>query len=91
MKRNVLIVNQKDNVIIALEDIKKGSEILSPGIESFPVLSDIPYGHKIALTDIRKGSDVLKYGEPIGQVKSDIKKGTWIHIHNMGSYKNNLA
>lgn len=40
-------INDKDNVAVALEKLKKG-EI----IDNIKLLNDIPFGHKVLLTDI---------------------------------------
>lgn len=76
-------INDNDNVIITLTDLKEGN--LISGIK---VLEDILAGHKIALNDINKGSNIIKYGLPIGSATSDIKQGQWVHTHNV---KTNLS
>ncbi len=73
-------INEKDNVAVALENLKKG-EIIG----NITLLDDIPMGHKIALSDISKDEKVIKYGYPIGSTKEDIKKGRHIHTHNLKS------
>lgn len=40
-------INDKDNVAVALKELKKG-EI----IDNIKLLDDIPFGHKVLLTDI---------------------------------------
>lgn len=40
-------INDKDNVAVALEELKKG-EIIG----NIKLLDDIPFGHKVLLTDI---------------------------------------
>lgn len=83
MNANVIVINEKDNVAVALADIRKGAQaILSDGA-CIEAATDIPYSHKIALTDIARGADIIKYGELIGEAKTDIKKGEWVHTHNL--------
>ena len=83
MRPNVIVINPRDNVAIALEDIKKGEKVcLSDGRE-FAALADIPYSHKVALMDIALEAEVIKYGEIIGEAKEAISKGGWIHTHNL--------
>ena len=48
-------INQADNVAVALEDLRKGSEIC--GVR---LLDDIPFGHKFALEDISDGGKYKK-------------------------------
>jgi altronate hydrolase len=83
MKANVIIINAKDNVAVALADIKKGTQAMLPDGSCVGAVSDIAYSHKIALRDIAKGADIIKYGENIGEAKTDIKKGEWVHTHNL--------
>ncbi|MGC8586268.1 MAG: UxaA family hydrolase [Candidatus Micrarchaeia archaeon] len=81
---DVLIITKKDNVAVALKDLKKGS-VVKVDSDTLNVLDDIPTGHKIALVDIPKGGEVIKYGEVIGKATQDIKKGMWVHVHNVES------
>ncbi len=83
MKANVIVINPKDNVAVALADIRKGEQAALPDGTIVDAVSDIPYSHKIALIDIAKGADIIKYGELIGEAKTGIKKGEWVHTHNL--------
>lgn len=76
-------INDKDNVAVALEELKKG-EI----IDNIKLLDDIPFGHKVLLNDLKHGENIIKYGNPIGHLTIDCKKGEHIHEHNL---KTNLS
>ncbi|WP_173917222.1 UxaA family hydrolase [Halobacillus sp. Marseille-Q1614] len=76
-----LRINDKDNVVIALKELKKGTSIHLEG-QNLELKSDIPRGHKIALADMEEGSDILKYGFPIGHTKTAVQAGDWVHTHN---------
>ena len=76
-------INDKDNVAVALEELKKG-EI----IDNIELLDDIPFGHKVLLNDLKNGENIIKYGNPIGHLTIDCKKGEHIHEHNL---KTNLS
>lgn len=76
-------INDKDNVAVALEKLKKG-EI----IDNIKLLDDIPFGHKVLLNDLKSGENIIKYGNPIGHLTIDCKKGEHIHEHNL---KTNLS
>lgn len=76
-------INDKDNVAVALEELKKG-EI----IDNIKLLDDIPFGHKVLLSDLKNGENIIKYGNPIGHLTIDCKKGEHIHEHNL---KTNLS
>lgn len=83
MKPNVLIINEKDNVAVALTDIGNGEVVILPDEREITALDDIPFSHKVALKDLARDQDIIKYGEIIGQAREDIKKGDWIHTHNL--------
>lgn len=76
-------INDKDNVAVALKELKKG-EI----IDNIKLLDDIPFGHKVLLNDLKNGENIIKYGNPIGHLTIDCKKGEHIHEHNL---KTNLS
>jgi len=80
----VLRINKNDNVIIALDSIKKGEKYK---VEEYIWIAkeNINFGHKIALTDIPKNESVIKYGEEIGYAIQGIKRGDWVHKHNLQS------
>lgn len=82
MNPNILIINSKDNVAIALEDIPRGGTIKLPDGTELPALADIGFGHKVLLNDASKGDDIIKYGEVIAQVNQDVKQGDWIRVHD---------
>ncbi len=68
-------INDKDNVAIALTDLKKG-QIIENGI---CIQSDIPQAHKILLCDLKKNDPIIRYGVLLGTLKEDSKAGTWIN------------
>lgn len=78
-----LQINEKDNVLIALEAGKAHDYV-----PDFELLNDIEPGHKIALCDIQENQEIIKYGESIGHATRFIKEGEHIHSHNM---KTNLS
>ncbi len=71
------IINQKDNVMVALENFEKGDTI-----NNIIIKEDIMRGHKVAITKIKKGDEIIKYGYPIGTAKVDIEEGCHVHTHN---------
>ncbi|MDI6600766.1 MAG: UxaA family hydrolase [Thermoanaerobacteraceae bacterium] len=82
----IIIINDKDNVAIALTDLPAGKEIKA-GNDVIIVQESIPYGHKVALKDISKGEEIIKYGEVIGAAVENIKKGSHVHTHNMAGLR----
>ncbi|MDR3259459.1 MAG: UxaA family hydrolase [Fusobacteriaceae bacterium] len=90
---NALIIDVKDNVAIAIEQITKGTDInykLNNKVLSLKALSDIQIYHKFATKDIIKGNPIVKYGEHIGIAAKNIKAGEHVHIHNVESHRENL-
>lgn len=75
-------INPKDNVAIALDDIKAGESFELDGAP-LTARQDISRGHKIALCPIDKGACVVKYGYPIGTASESIQTGDWVHVHNV--------
>lgn len=75
-------INNKDNVCVALKELKKGREITVSDI-TVTLLQDIPAGHKFALEAIEADNLIVKYGFPIGFAKENIEKGGWVHTHNL--------
>jgi len=86
--RPAVVLNPKDNVGIALSDLKSGDTVhIIIGNAKFVIklLNDIPFGHKFAIRDIRKCDFVIKYGHVIGRAKVDIRVGEHVHVHNIES------
>ena len=82
MGARVLLINDNDNIAIAVEEINAGEVIKVDG-EKIKTLSDIPVGHKVALKDFDKDEEVIRYGFPIGKTTEEIEKGDWVHTHNL--------
>jgi (2R)-sulfolactate sulfo-lyase subunit alpha len=83
-----LIHEDKDNVGVAVVDIKAGKKSAGRSLHGkakpkLKALMDIPLGHKIALQNFEVGDTVIKYGEDIGKVVKAIKKGQHVHVHNV--------
>jgi hypothetical protein len=82
--RRLHLIHPKDNVLIALEQLSKGLEILIDG-QHIPISDHVPVGFKIARNDVPAGANVFKYGMPIGRASRPIVKGELIHTHNIVS------
>lgn len=75
-------IHEKDNVAIAIQDIKKDESVELDGVE-YTAQEDIPRGHKMALRDFKDGDVVIKYGNNIGVTSADVPAGSWVHTQNM--------
>lgn len=92
--RNAMIINEKDNVIVAIEPIAAGSEavyMLHGECCRIPVREDIPMYHKLARVTIAKGDQVIKYGEYIGEAGCEILEGSHVHTHNVLSVRERVT
>ena len=90
---NAMIVEPKDNVVVAIEPIQKGKTVTytCEGDEkTLTALEDITIYHKLAARDIAKGEPIVKYGEHIGLAARDIKAGEHVHCHNLEEHRENL-
>jgi altronate hydrolase len=85
MQDNVLIINGKDNVGVALRDLAAGEKILCGEAGGLTAREAIPASHKIALRDIAAGEEIIKYGEVVGVSSQEIERGAWVHTHNVES------
>ncbi len=86
-----MVLDAADNVAVAMEDAAKGATAtLSLGGEI--VLRDaVPFAHKTAILPITAGGTVIKYGQIIGQARIDIAEGDYVHVHNIKSFRNQVA
>ena len=69
---NAILLNDKDNIIIALDNMKANTFL-----EGFDITLDTPIlsGQKIAKVDIVKDQPIYKYGTIIGFADTDLSKG----------------
>jgi altronate hydrolase len=73
-----LRLNQKDNVIVAIDALTPPVEIEGVGVRQ-----RILRGHKMAATAIAPGQPILKFGQVIGFASKVIAPGEWVHEHNV--------
>lgn len=85
-RTNALLIDPRDNVAVALEDIPAGSEVSWGGGASMRAIDSIRFAHKIAIDSIALGESILKYGAPIAFATAGIRTGEWVHEHNAKSF-----
>ena len=83
-----IILNPRDSVGVALQDLPAGTPIVLDDGTSFTLQEDIKRGHKFALKNIATDENVIKYGFTIGHATQPINQGAWLHTHNV---KTNLS
>jgi len=82
MKQLVLKINAKDNVLVALTDLKAGQIITFQG-QDYTLVDDINAKHKFYMTDMEAGSEVLMYGTLVGKVQYPVKAGSLMTTDNL--------
>jgi altronate dehydratase small subunit len=90
MAQQAIVVNKKDNVATALQQLEKGdSVIIEIDNVAFEVLLSQPvqFGHKFALDNIEQGNAIIKYGEKIGIASLKITQGEHVHLHNVEGFR----
>lgn len=83
----LLVIDPRDDVGIALEDIASGEPLSVDGnpLRGLRAAEVVPFGHKVSIRPIRTGEPVRRYGEVIGVATSDIPPGRHVHTHNVAS------
>lgn len=90
MKRDAILIKEKDNVATALRSLSrddKASVGSGDQVIEVTLVDDIEYGHKFAIYHIAAGEDIIKYGEVIGRATADIPAGAHAHTQNIESLR----
>ena len=82
MQKQVLQLHPRDNVLIALTDLKQGQTVEHAGT-AYPLVSSIPAKHKFAMQDLAVGSDVFMYGVLVGKASKPVKRGELLTVGNL--------
>ena len=77
-----LRIEAGDNLIVALQTIRKGSVVAIDGI-TIEIKEDIPAKHKFSLVDLAAGDTAYMYGVTVGTAKKPIEQGTLISTENL--------
>ena len=82
IKRLVVKMHTKDNVLVALTDLAKGENIVFND-EVFVLQDIIKAKHKFYTTDLATGDDVIMYGVLVGKAQYAIAKGSLMTTSNL--------
>ena len=74
MKARVLKIHKKDNVLVALTNLKKGESIEHNG-GAYTLVDDVDAKHKFFIGDMKAGDPVYMYGVLVGKIQFDVPKG----------------
>jgi altronate hydrolase len=82
MHRNVLQLDPRDNVLIALTDLKAGERIEFAG-QVYALTKNVPAKHKFAMRNFGTGDDVIMYGVLVGRAVNPIEAGALLTTSNI--------
>ncbi len=82
MQKQVLQLDPRDNVLIALTDLKQGQTVEYSG-DAYSLVSSIPAKHKFAMRELAVGSDVFMYGVLVGKASKPVKRGELLTVGNL--------
>src|SRR5437773_8285688 len=80
--QTVLQLDSRDNVLIALTDLKQGDQIEFSG-KTYSLVSGVPAKHKFSTTDLPVGAGVIMYGVLVGKTYEPVKKGEALTLGNL--------
>ena len=80
--QRVLQLDPRDNVLIALTDLKQGDQVDFSGSKYY-LVSKVQAKHKFATTDLPLGADVIMYGVLVGKTYQPVKKGEVLTLANL--------
>ena len=82
MNSRVLQLDSRDNVLVALTNLKSGEVIQWDGRTQI-LQSDVPAKHKFAIVDLAVGDEVLMYGGLVGKAAKPIAAGELLTTGNI--------
>lgn len=82
MNNKILKIHPKDNVLVALTDLKTGESIFFNN-DTIHLVNDVPAKHKFSIFNLEKGAQVFMYGSIVGRAKSPIPKGGVLTTENV--------
>lgn len=78
----VLQLDPRDNVLIALTDLQPGDAVEFGGAK-FSLASRVPAKHKFATQDLAAGAAITMYGVLVGKASQPIQKGELLTLSNI--------
>jgi altronate hydrolase len=82
MQNSVLRIDAKDNVLVALTNLRKGERVHFSN-RPYTLTSDIPAKHKFATQDLSAGDDIMMYGVLVGKAREPIQAGELLTTRNV--------
>ena len=78
----VLRLDPRDNVLVALADLRKGERLSVLGKDYIP-LSDVPAKHKFVTQDVAAGGEIIMYGVLVGRAMEALRSGDLLSTRNV--------
>jgi len=78
----VLGLDEKDNVLVALTDLRKGETVSYLGSD-YVLLSDVPAKHKFVTKDVSASGDIIMYGVLVGHTVENLRRGDLLSTRNI--------
>ncbi len=78
----VLGLDAKDNVLVALADLRKG-EVVSYLGKDYSLLSNVPAKHKFLTEDVGAGCEIIMYGVLVGTAVENLRRGDLLSTRNI--------
>lgn len=82
MASKVLKIHERDNVIVALQNLTKGETIHFSG-QDYVLVEDIPAKHKFYMQNMKPGEGVYMYGVLVGKIQTAVLKGSRMSTENL--------
>ena len=82
MPNAVLKLDPKDNVLVALRDLRRGERIDFEG-HTFELISDVPAKHKFSTEPFASGSNIIMYGVLVGTAREPIQRAELLSTRNI--------
>ncbi|MDE3251762.1 MAG: altronate dehydratase [Bacteroidota bacterium] len=80
-KHKILQVHERDNVLVALDDLAKGEQVTFNGI-TYTLLEPVPAKHKFFMQDMQPGDEIIMYGVLVGKAQVALKAGNRMSTQN---------
>ena len=78
----ILRLDPRDNVLVALTDLRKGEIIRFSG-NDYVLLSDVPAKQKFLTQDLSAGQDIIMYGVLVGKATQNLQRGELLSTRNI--------
>ena len=82
MQRNLVQIDPRDNVLVALADLHRG-ETVTFADQTYAMATDVPAKHKFATQAFAVGDPIVMYGVMVGKAAAPIARGETITTRNL--------